>query len=133
MLNKLLIAAFPTAVTLMLRSCSEPQGLSGRWIQDEGSSLERILTIDEDAGFWDIDYTHSPKSHVDGTVLCNDDSLVFQLNNLVYLGEGHQPVKTNPEIAKLALVDRRPEQNILEIEIEDERGYVLNGTWERVD
>lgn len=91
--NKLLIAAFFTAVTLMLCSCSESQDLSGRWIQDGGSSLKRILTIDEDVGFWDIDYTHSPKSHVDGTVLSNDDSLVFQLNNLVYLGEGHQRVK----------------------------------------
>lgn len=132
-MNKLLAAALFTAATLMLCSCSEPQDLSGRWIQDEGSSFERILTIDEDAGSWDIDYTHSPKSHVDGAVLCNDNSLVFQLNNLVYLGEGHQPVKTNPEIAKLALVDRQPEQDVLELEIEDERGYVLNGIWERVD
>lgn len=132
-INKPLAAVLSAAVALTLCSCSEPQNLSGRWIQNEGSNFERILTINEDAGSWDIEYTNSPKSNVDGEILRNDSSLVFQLNNLVYLGEGHQPAKTNPRIAKLTLTDKQPEQNNLRLEIEDERGYVLSGTWERVD
>lgn len=124
------IAAFSIALALALCSCSDSLDLSGAWVQDKGSNFERTLSIDEDGGVWSVEYASSPASNVGGKLEHDGDSLVFRMDNLVYLGEGHQLAKTDPVVAKTTLAGKGSNPDTLKLEIEDERGYALSGTWE---
>lgn len=125
------IALLSFAFALTLCSCTVKQDISGSYVQDKSTTLERTLTIDEENETWSVDYLNSPESNVGGKLERNDEFLVFHLDRIVYLGEGHQPAKTDPAVAQINSEGGTPEAGSLKFDITDERGYVLSGTWRR--
>lgn len=132
-MDKIALIMISALLALTLSSCSEPRTISGTWIQDKGQPWERTLTVNEQSGTWSITYTNSPASNADGSVESSEDRAVFRLNNTIYLGEGHRPAKTDPKVAIAHRAEIEPGSTTLRLEIEDERGYVLSGTWEKLD
>ncbi len=132
-MGKIVLTMISTLFVLTLSSCSEPQTISGTWIQDEGQPLERTLTVNEQSGTWAIVYTNSSASNADGSVEASKNCTVFRLNNTIYLGEGHRPAKTDPKVATAHQAEIDQGAATLRLEIEDERGYMLSGTWKRLD
>lgn len=132
-MGKIALIMISALFALTLSSCSKPQTISGTWVQDKGRPWERTLTVDEQSGTWSIAYTNSPASNADGSVESYEDCAVFRLNDTIYLGEGHRPAKTDPKVAIAHRAEIEPNATTFRLEIEDERGYVLSGTWEKLD
>lgn len=82
-MGKIALIMISALFALTLSSCSEPQTISGTWVQDKGQPWERTLTVDEQSGVWSIAYTNSPASNADGSVEASKDCAVFRLDNTI--------------------------------------------------
>lgn len=130
-MTKIALAVVSALFALALTACSEPQDLNGAWVQDEGFPTERVLTINEQDGTWSIAYANSPAANVDGTLEAYENAWHFMLNNEVFLEEGHRTANTRPEVARTGNRANAADPETLKLDIEDDRGYPLNGTWRK--